>query len=80
MLVLTRKIGERIRIDNEIVVEVLAAAGNQIRLGIQAPASVSIRREELPARGRLSARAEPAEPATIMPDGARGPSSSGSES
>lgn len=79
MLVLTRKIGERIRIDNEVVVEVLAVAGNHIRLGIQAPASVSIRREELPARGRSSACAEPSGPSTIQRDGVRGLSSAGSE-
>ena len=47
MLVLTRKIGERIVIDNRIVVEVMAVHGQRIRLGIQAPAEVSIMREEL---------------------------------
>ncbi|HWG45129.1 MAG TPA: carbon storage regulator [Gemmataceae bacterium] len=47
MLVLTRRIGERIVIDNDIVVEVLEVKGNRIRLGIQAPAGVAILRQEL---------------------------------
>jgi carbon storage regulator len=47
MLVLTRKIGERIVIDNRIVVEVLSVKGNRIRLGIEAPAGVDVLRSEL---------------------------------
>jgi carbon storage regulator len=48
MLVLSRKIGERIVIGDNVVVQVLAVRRGQIRLGITAPSSVSIRREELP--------------------------------
>jgi carbon storage regulator len=48
MLVLTRKIGERIVIDGVIVIEVLRAQGNQVRIGIRAPRGVAIRRQELP--------------------------------
>jgi carbon storage regulator len=47
MLVLTRKAGERIVIDNEIVVEVLEVQGNRVRIGIQAPQGVPILRQEL---------------------------------
>ncbi|MFQ3650817.1 MAG: carbon storage regulator [Gemmataceae bacterium] len=47
MLVLTRKAGEQIRIDNHIVVEVLEIQGNRVRIGIHAPPGVSILREEL---------------------------------
>ena len=47
MLVLSRRIGERIVIDNQIVVEVLQVKGNRIRLGIQAPPGSSVLREEL---------------------------------
>jgi carbon storage regulator len=47
MLVLTRRVGERIVIDDQIVIEVLQVKGNRIRLGIQAPAGYSILREEL---------------------------------
>ena len=47
MLVLTRKAGERIVIDDSIVVEVLEVQGNRVRIGIQAPQGVTILREEL---------------------------------
>lgn len=47
MLVLTRKEGQHIVIDGEIVVTVLQVRGNQIRLGIEAPKDVPIRRSEL---------------------------------
>jgi len=47
MLVLSRKIGERIHIGQDVIVVVTAIGGGQIRLGIEAPRSVVIRREEL---------------------------------
>jgi carbon storage regulator len=47
MLVLTRKVGERIVIADQIVVEVLQVVGNRVRLGIQAPSGVTILRQEL---------------------------------
>jgi carbon storage regulator len=47
MLVLNRKVGERIVIGDGIVVTVVAVHGQQVRVGIEAPASVRIWREEL---------------------------------
>jgi carbon storage regulator len=47
MLILTRKLGETIRIGSDIVVTVLAAHGNQIRIGIEAPKDVAVHREEV---------------------------------
>jgi carbon storage regulator len=47
MLVLTRKPGEPIVIDGSIVVTVLNVQGNRVRIGIQAPQSVAILRQEL---------------------------------
>ena len=47
MLVLSRHIGERIIIDNHIVLEVLDIRGNRISLGIQAPPGSHILRGEL---------------------------------
>jgi carbon storage regulator len=47
MLVLTRKAGEKIVIDNNIVVEVLEVCGQRVRLGLTAPTDVHIAREEL---------------------------------
>jgi carbon storage regulator len=47
MLVLTRKPGESIIIGSDIVVTVLEVRSDQIRLGIDAPRSVSVHREEV---------------------------------
>jgi carbon storage regulator len=47
MLVLSRKENERLVIDGNIVVTVVRLAGGKVRLGIEAPASVQVKREEL---------------------------------
>lgn len=47
MLVLTRREGESLVIDNDIKVTVLSIKGNQVRIGIDAPESVPIHRQEL---------------------------------
>jgi carbon storage regulator len=47
MLVLSRKPGEEIVIGDHIRLTVVAIRGNQVRLGITAPADLSIQREEL---------------------------------
>jgi carbon storage regulator len=49
MLVLSRKVGEQIIINDNIRVTVIAVRGNQVRLGFTAPREVSIQREELTA-------------------------------
>ncbi len=52
MLVLSRKLGEKIVIGDSIVLTVVKIDRNQIRLGIEAPANVAIYREEIaPNRG-----------------------------
>ena len=47
MLVLTRKLGEVIRVGDDVTVRVLEVKGNQVRLGVDAPTSVRIYREEV---------------------------------
>ena len=47
MLVLTRKVGEVIRIGDTITVRVLEARGSQVRIGVDAPSDVRILREEI---------------------------------
>jgi len=47
MLILTRKVGECLRIGDDISVIVLSQKGNQIRIGIDAPSHVSVHREEI---------------------------------
>lgn len=50
MLVLTRKLGESITIGDHIRVTVLAFKGNQVKLGIDAPAQTKVHREEVYAK------------------------------
>jgi carbon storage regulator len=47
MLVLTRKLGESIAIDDHIKIMVVQIKGKQVRLGIQAPAETKIHRQEV---------------------------------
>lgn len=47
MLVLSRRISESLMIGDNITVTVLAVNGMQVRLGIEAPGSVSVHREEV---------------------------------
>ena len=47
MLVLTRKVGERIQLGDKITVTLVKISGNMVRLGIEAPPDVSIVRQEL---------------------------------
>ena len=47
MLILTRKLGEMIRIGDDVTVRVVEVRGNQIRLGVEAPPQVRIYREEI---------------------------------
>ncbi|MFD2170103.1 carbon storage regulator CsrA [Tumebacillus lipolyticus] len=47
MLVLSRKIGESIRIGDDVIVTVLDVKGEQIRLGIEAPKLVKVHRQEV---------------------------------
>ena len=47
MLVLTRKIGEKVMIGDDVSVTILGLFGNHVRLGINAPKAVDIHREEI---------------------------------
>ncbi|GAA1599028.1 carbon storage regulator CsrA [Actinoplanes couchii] len=47
MLVLTRRSGESVMIGDDVVITVLEARGDVIRLGIQAPREVQVHREEV---------------------------------
>ena len=47
MLILTRKLGESIRIGDDITLTVLSVKGNQIRLGVDAPREVEVHRQEI---------------------------------
>ena len=47
MLILTRKLGESITIGDDVKVTVIEVKGKQVRIGIDAPRSYTIHREEV---------------------------------
>ena len=47
MLILTRRVGEKIVIGENVTVTVLSVKGNQVRIGIDAPRDVMVNREEI---------------------------------
>ena len=47
MLILTRRCGETICIDDDVEVTVLSVKGHQVRIGIKAPDDVAVHREEI---------------------------------
>lgn len=65
MLILTRRPNERLMIGKDIIVEVLEIRGNQVRLGIKAPAEVKVLREEILVR--QAAAAQPAAKPAYQP-------------
>jgi carbon storage regulator len=55
MLVLTRRVGERIVIGDDVEVEVVGILDGRVRLGIVAPRAVSVDREEVRDEKRAAA-------------------------
>lgn len=47
MLILTRRPGETLKIDDDVTVTVLGVKGNQVRIGVVAPKDVAVHREEI---------------------------------
>lgn len=47
MLNITRKVGEKIIVGDDIILEVMEVSGASVRIGIHAPRSVSVYREEI---------------------------------
>jgi len=58
MLILTRRVGESVMIGEDVTITVLRVKGTQVRLGVTAPRTVSVQREE------VSGRSRPEEPGT----------------
>jgi carbon storage regulator len=71
MLVLTRRVGEKLVIGNEVVVEILSISGEGVRLGIVAPRETSVHRfevfEEIQAANRAAA-STPTVPRGVVKD------------
>jgi carbon storage regulator len=47
MLILTRKIGERLIVDDHTIITVLRVSGDQVKLGVDAPKAIAVDREEV---------------------------------
>jgi carbon storage regulator len=47
VLILTRRIGEKLVIDENVIITIMAAKGSQVRIGIEAPRNVKVYREEI---------------------------------
>jgi carbon storage regulator len=47
MLIITRRPGEKVMLGDDIVIEVIEVSGSSVRIGIDAPKSVRVYREEL---------------------------------
>jgi len=65
MLVLSRKLNEKIVIDGGIVVTVVKIEGGQVRIGIEAPSHVKVFREEILSKSHTSRTSEGAVPALV---------------
>lgn len=50
MLILTRRVGETLMVGDEVSITVLGVKGNQVRLGVNAPKTIAVHREEIYAR------------------------------
>jgi carbon storage regulator len=75
MLIITRRPGEKIMVGEDIVVHVMELVGNSVRVGIEAPRSVPVYREEIwnavRDENRAAADALPADlPEPVRPEGA----------
>jgi carbon storage regulator len=53
MLILTRRTRESLKVGDEVTITILAARGNNVRLGIEAPKHIEVHREEVYERIRL---------------------------
>ena len=61
MLILTRRVGETVMIGHEVTITVLGVKGNQVRVGINAPKSVAVHREEIYERIKREQQGEKSE-------------------
>jgi carbon storage regulator len=66
MLVLSRKLNERIVIDGGIVITIVKIEGGQVRVGIEAPEHIKICREEILDNSRRTKNPEASAVATVV--------------
>jgi carbon storage regulator len=68
VLIITRRAGERIMIGDDIVIEIMEMVGNSVRIGISAPRSVPVYREEIYTAVRDENRAAADAPSIELPN------------
>ena len=47
MLILGRRVGETLKIGEDVSITILSIKGNQVRLGVNAPKDIAVHREEI---------------------------------
>ncbi len=76
MLIITRRPGEKLMIGDDVVIEVIEVSGSSVRIGIAAPKSIPVYREEIysavKAENTAAAAADPGQ----LPDELAGPQGS----
>lgn len=68
MLILTRRVSETLMIGDEVTVTVLGVKGNQVRIGINAPKTVAVHREEIYQRIRAEHEGDAPASASAPPE------------
>ena len=71
MLIITRRAGERIMVGDDVVVEIMEIVGNSVRVGISAPRSVPVYREEIYTAVRDENRAAADSESAELPEAGR---------
>lgn len=68
MLIITRRPGEKIMVGDDVVVEVIEVSGSSVRIGIAAPKSIPVYREEIWEAVKAENRAAAAAKVDQLPD------------
>jgi carbon storage regulator len=71
VLIITRKPGEKIMLGDDVVIHVMEIVGNSVRVGVQAPRSLPVYREEIWEAVREENRAAAAATADALPGALR---------
>jgi carbon storage regulator len=73
MLIITRRPGEKVMVGDDVVVHVMEITGGTVRIGIEAPRSVPVYREEIYTAVREENRAAAESGPSTLPEGAELP-------
>jgi carbon storage regulator len=68
MLLITRRPGEKLMVGDDVVIEVIEVSGNSVRIGIAAPKSIPVYREEIYSAVKEENTAAAAVDASQLPD------------